>query len=408
MIPTVSYYAESLEINIGSIGTLALLSLVLSTILGSSTLVPTTLGYLITAGVFGLICLWIVLTGRYHLTAPKPALVLYSVVIALFLVSSIWNLSLGGLVRLVAFSVLTTIVIFSLVHMVEFKTFWRWFASVTAILVVLGVPTLFVEEFSLGPISITAWSSTPTGSFDIGVNTITSLFSNPNSLALVCCFAIVGVVTTQRFSRLTIALIALNALGVFAADGQAAQLGTITGVGIFAIGRVCKRSTVVVVTTTAIGGIIAVMLMMFQFIPGLEAVATLDLNGRRDLWTATARASQRHPYLGYGLGNAPGALAPYLPNPKYVGLGPHNSYLRMALNGGVVAAVSYIGLHVYALHQTAKQPLGDAMAALAVLWAAVVIQLFNGTSIFGLSLGSIMFALALGWALREISVTGSN
>jgi len=368
----------------------------------TSVFLSTASGYLLVGGVFGGCLFWLVLTGRTKIRVPRKIAWLYLFILSLFVTGTIMNPSVQGIIRTLTFATITSVIILMLVYDIDFTIFWRMYGVATASVVIIGLPTVFINQFSLGPFVITAYSTTPTAPINIGINTISSIFSNPNNLALVCCFAVIGLVTTQTLSRATALLAAINIFGVFMADGQAAQLATIAGIGIFAVGKF-NRSLVKIITTVALVGITIGLLLVFQLIPGPETLSTISLSGRRHLWQASVQALKIRPLIGYGPVNMSNVLEPYITNPTRTGVGPHNSYIRIALSNGILGGILYTLIHLYALLQTARQSNLNSLSSHAMLWAAVVIQIFNGATIFGISSSSILFAIALGWSLHELS-----
>ncbi|MDB2248609.1 O-antigen ligase family protein [Halorubrum ezzemoulense] len=381
-----------------------LLCLVLSSFLVNSIFLPKIAGYLLVAGVFGACLLWLVLTGEITFMIPKSIMLSYLSILSLFIFGAGLNPSIRGVARLGAFVSVTSVILFLLILTVDFEIFWRLYGIVTAGIVVVGTPTLFVDQISLGSVVISSYTTTPTSPINIGINTIQSIFINPNNLALVCGFAVVGLVTTQKWSKFIIIVVAINAVGVFVSDGQAAQLATIAGIGIFSVGQF-NRSLVPLVTTAALTTIIGGMLILFKLLPGPEMISTISLSGRRHLWRASVHALEMRPWVGYGPVNMGTVLEPYISDPRRLGAGPHNSYIRIALTSGIFGLLSYLILHLYALFQSAKPSDCNTLASHAVLWSAIIFQLFNGKTIFGISPSSILFAVALGWSLRELSLT---
>ncbi|KDE56682.1 hypothetical protein EL22_25265 [Halostagnicola sp. A56] len=387
--------AELSEANL-SRGSFALLCLICASFLISS-IFPRPLGYLAVAGSLVAVCLWLISADNLEITAPKPAVGLYALVLGLMGIGTIRNPSMGAIARLAAFMAVTSLILFLLVHVVDFTKFWRWFGLVSACLVIIASPTLFIEQMAIGPVTLTDWTTTTP---IVGTNNITSIFVNPNMLGLVCAFAIVGLVTTQQLTNLTLTIVAVNAIGLIASGGRAAQAATVAGLGVYATGFVYNRYATTLVTMSALGGILYVFLALFGAVPGPELLETVSLTGRRQLWVAAADAIAKQPLLGYGATDTTAVLNQYLGESRFAGYTSHNSFFRMALSGGVFAAVAYLGLHIYSLFQSGSS--SDGLASHAVLWVAVIAQLFNGSSIFGLSPSSILFAVALGWALRTV------
>lgn len=393
---------QSIKTRVGPQGEVILLCLVLSSFSVSSIFLSKIFGYLLVAAAFGASCLWLLATNQVKLVAPKLVIWPYVIVLCLFLPGTIQKSSTRGIARLITFMIVTTVLVFFLIRNVNFERFWRWYGIVTAIIVILGLPTIFIDQYSLGSMSITAYRTTPAAPIDIRINTISSIFTNPNHLALVCCFAVVGLVVTQKLSKGSAILVGINAFGVFVADGQAAQLAVIGGLGIFAMGLI-RRSFVTPVTTLALGVIITGLLMLFQIIPGPEYLSTFSLSGRRHLWSASVQAINAKSLIGYGTVDMSTVLLPYITDPRRLGAGPHNSYIRIALSGGLLCGLAYLFLHLYGLIQSARSSTRGTLASNSLLWSVIILQLFNGKSLFGLSPSSILFAVALGWTVRELS-----
>ena len=85
----------------------------------------------------------------------------------------------------------------------------------------------------------------------------------------------------------------------------------------------------------------AVGLALLLYLPVLRIRMTglvggaLDLSGRQSIWSDLFGHFQSRPWLGMGLGSAqPGALYPLL---------PHNEFLRLLVEGGLVGSVLYLG-----------------------------------------------------------------
>lgn len=377
-------------------GEYLLITLVVASFFITSSLVPSSVGYLLTITLIGFIGLWHLISYGI-IQMPRLPLQIYLLVIILMSISSLYNPSLISMARLSAF-VVFSFTIFVICRNIDFRIFWVWFGSVSAVLVVIGLPTLIVDEYSVSLLTIESWGENTL--LLPGLNTVRSIFANPNSLGIICAFAIVGTIATGRRSVASLVIIAINMVGLAASDGQAAQLGVVTGVGILILSK--RSQTLSVLTTVAcLIGILVGTGMVFRLIPGPEFVSSISLTGRRELWTASAQAFFERPIIGYGTANMSEVLEPYITDQRRLGLGPHNSYIRMILMGGILTGVSYALLHVVILIKNVQVGTDGALASHAVLWSSVVIQFFNGATVFGPSPSSVLFAIALGWSLQE-------
>jgi O-antigen ligase len=377
-------------------GEYLLITLAVASFFITSSLVSSSVGYFLTIILIGFI-------GLRHLVShgmvqmPRLPLQIYLLLMILMSISSLYAPSFINMVRLAAFLV-SSFTIFVICKNIDFRIFWAWFGSISAVLVVIGLPTLIIDEYSVSLLTIESWGENTL--LLPGLNTIQSIFANPNSLGIICAFSIVGNVATGRRSVASLVIIAINIVGLAASDGQAAQLGVVTGVGILILSK--RSQTLSVLTTVAcLIGILVGTGMVFRLIPGTEFVSSISLNGRRELWTASAQAFSEQPIIGYGTANMSEVLEPYITDQRYLGIGPHNSYIRMILIGGILTGVLYALLHVVLLIRNVQVGTDGALASHAVLWSSVVIQFFNGATVFGLSPSSVLFAIALGWSLQE-------
>lgn len=374
-----------------------LIALVIASFFITSSLVPSSVGYLLTVTLLGSTGLWYLINYRL-VHVPRLPLQIYLSIMILMSTSLFYSPSFIGIVRILAFFVSSFVIIFIICAKVNFKRFWVWFGTFSAGLVVIGLPTLIVDEYSLLLFTIELWGENTL--LLPGLNTIRSIFANPNTLGTVCAFAIMGTIATRKLSATFLVVVAINIVGLAGSDSQAAQLGLIAGVGILVISRRSKTLSLLT-TVICLIGILVGTGVVFHLIPGPEFISSISLNGRRDLWTASAQAFFERPIIGYGTASMSEALEPYITDQQYLGVGPHNSYIRMALMGGALTGVLYVLFQVFFLIRNMRVGTDGALASHAVLWLAVVIQMFGGSTIFGPSPVSVLLAIALGWSLQE-------
>ena len=130
-------------------------------------------------------------------------------------------------------------------------------------------------------------------------------------------------------------------------------------------------------------------------------LSTSLFNNRREWWRAAINAVENRPLFGYGLVDTPPILAEFgAPTPSGNTFGTHNSYLRMFLQTGIFGGVLYLalcgGVLVRSIGATSD---GVAVSGvlLSLLGVFFTLQLFNGSTLFGLSLISLFGALSLGF-----------
>ena len=149
-------------------------------------------------------------------------------------------------------------------------------------------------------------------------------------------------------------------------------------------------------TVVALGalGVVTGFAMVFGVVPGPSAVRNIDLSGRRELWTAAYEAVADRPAIGWGPGNDIRVLAEYAEGHLNA---THNSYLRMFLISGVLGGVTYLVLVINVVITGLRYTRSEAIFTFLLLVAFLVLQLFAGMTIFGLSLLSVLGALFVGY-----------
>lgn len=153
---------------------------------------------------------------------------------------------------------------------------------------------------------------------------------------------------------------------------------------------------VVMVATLARGrarvGLLAVFAAVLALVVVKTGTARLDalwghgLSGRGGLWEAALVVFRQHPLLGVGPGNAPQALAPYVPA-AYRGLTPHDGALEtlveLGLPGLVLVVAAVVGAVVRAVRVRGGTPL--FWAWLGLLFAALTEQVAESAFFGGVS-----------------------
>ncbi len=173
-------------------------------------------------------------------------------------------------------------------------------------------------------------------------------FSHPNMFAFFLCFIIVLTVfiylnnSNKKISSLFYGfLMLLSLFTLFFTYTRGAWLVAV--IFIFIIGLLYYRRFLFS---------IAVLLFIFYlFVPSFkERVTTLvnpdpygSITWRLDLWQDGFDYFKQKPIIGYGSGTASLVIA-HNRNPRLGSSEPHNDYLRLALNTGVLGLVAYLNL----------------------------------------------------------------
>lgn len=303
--------------------------------------------------------------------------------------------SLSRFLRALTFISVTYFVLFILPQAATWRPVWYWFSVATAILTVVSVPTLFVDSIGIGPFQIRAWHTT-TSLPIVDFNTFSGIFINPNTLGQTSAIAALSSLQFIREGdRRSMGLFGVNASAVALSGSRVGAAILVICTGLFVVHELSGRRWLAIMTVTGMMSALVGVLMFFNVLP---VDLPIDLTGRKELWTATIRAVIDSP-LGYG----PGILGEVLS--RYVEAGgaknPHNAYLKVLLSGGILAGFAHVCIYLISIRRAIwSVTQTDGVSVYILLTATMIIGLFNGSSIFGLSAVSAMSALILGYALQ--------
>jgi O-antigen ligase len=200
---------------------------------------------------------------------------------------------------------------------------------------------------------------------------------------------------SSRWLLAAAALVCLANLAVVAAgrSGQVAfVVAAVSGAVLMLTGR-RRWQAVVALLVLAAGLAAASPMLQHRFALVAEQARSLDCASpienstglRLLLWRTTAALIRAHPWLGYGVGgflpayggevrnqvgNQP--LQNWCAHPAH---DPHNQYLRVTVEAGVLGLTAFLGLLAGAVRQSAAQPYRGCALALLAAWS--VTSLFN-------------------------------
>ena len=127
-----------------------------------------------------------------------------------------------------------------------------------------------------------------------------------------------------------------------------------------------------------------------------------DFSSRGAIWAASLEAILERPLTGYGPGTNAQALAPFLTgaNVIYRGLTSHSTWLRTALEMGIIGLVAMLGIVAATALTILRNRSVDARLLEPSTWAlvAATAAIFVGQAIDTLLLGGLTYA-SLYWAL---------
>jgi len=260
--------------------------------------------------------------------------------------------------------------------------------------------TVFIGTYGIGGLSIAPWHVSR-DFFGVTVSTPLSIFDNPNYLAAFSTIGAIaaGDVYTRSRTPLVAGLIGLNALGVVLAGGRAALLALVVAGGLYIVYRFLGRSSMAL--CIGIGGIavVAGFAMAFKLVPGPSVVANVDLSHRRIFWQGAYQAILSRPVFGWGPGNDIHVISQYVNGARVNAT--HNSYLRMYLISGVLGGGAYLLLSLAAVVSGLRNTRPRTVFVFLLLIVFLVLQLFAGMTMFGLSLLSMLGAMFIGYIQAE-------
>ena len=143
--------------------------------------------------------------------------------------------------------------------------------------------------------------------------------------------------------------------------------------------------------------------------PGVSAAPIHDrggseLSGRLEIWSASVRAIEDRPVVGFGPGTNAIALDPYLSgvSRRFVGLTSHNTWLRTWLEFGIFGILGFAGFVITAViaglrgGSTTPARLSLRTGALAIFAGLTAAQGFETFLLGGVSMPSFVWSMAAG------------
>ena len=340
---------------------------------------------------------------RFH-----PALLLPVVVCwAVFIIGFVLAPSLRAFLRLSAFTVLSAITLFVVPAVVSREQAFTAISVVGAAFVGVTLPAVLLGDVTLAGIPIN-WAGVSYSRFGIVFHVPAVIFDTLNYFRVLVALGVVasaGVYARTR-KRWLLGVCLLNLVGVYVTLGRAARLATFVAAALASIYLLATRLTTPNSARRALAGVtlvgifatVVVFAVALGLLPGPTGALQVALGERLGYWSAAYEAVITRPALGWGVVDTDVAIADRFAG-EYTGV--HNSYLRLFLIGGVIGGITYLALAASAL-VVALRTLADraplALTAYCLVVMTLLFQLFAGGTIFGTSLSSVLWALAIGYA----------
>lgn len=369
------------------------------------------LGYILESSLIGLITAYLMTgTKRSIFKYNQRVFVCIVALITIFLIHNtiqVWNgFSLDLTFRVISFPVTALLFIIVFPNLFSRHSFLIALALVSLPLVLIGLPTVLFGSISLIGVTISPHHSTTNlafGGISINYPLLTSILGNPNITAKWAFYGFISGIymfMTQQKSRRLFGVITVGVMiaGLFLTYSRSAILATTIALTVFIPAYLDNKNILIAITTTSIVFIFTLVSIIIGVIPGPQTISSIRLSGRYELWATTVNVAKSSPIIGLGPDDASALIQPYL-GPRLAGLSPHNSYLRILLTTGIVGLSSYLYIHFEALRVNLLNSTSPASASIyALLVGTIILQIFEGFSIFGLGSTSIISSIIIGYS----------
>lgn len=386
----------------------------LALVVGTSALpftgyLPSTVSYIIVLAAYLIFtCVVIACVQQPQLAVPRWALLMLGTIWLIYLGHLLVDIVQGtmdtqALIRVPPFVLLTGVNLFFIPQVVTRRGFFAIIARISAALVVIGLPTLFVDSYTLLVVDVVSVRGESIPFTSAGRNVVSSIFLNPNTMSYVTLLgfltALGEFVETHR--RVPAMLTVINGSGLYLAHGRSSMLAGVTGVclfGLYVFGT--KRTFRAGYILGGISGIYVIM-AVFGYIPGPSFITDVNVTGRPVIWAGGVRAILEQPVFGYGAGETGEFMAPFISG-KYSGFTPHNSYLRVFVETGVIGGIAYL---LFVGQTLSSRLFGELtiheLTTLVVCSAIAVSMIFRGYTLFGFSIASLIAAISFGYGIKS-------
>lgn len=382
-----------------------LLTILLGVALVPATGVPRMMSYGIVAVVYTLVLVTCYIRGELAVAYNRPTLFLIGSLWAVFLLVLILNPTPRSFLRTGAFIIFSGIVLFVVPGTFSREEFFDTLSIIATVVGGMAIP-IAAPALLAGDSGVGVWRSSNSllGS-GVDLPVLTSVFWNPNYLAALSTLGLIALIgytrdTRRRRFAVFCGILCLSAL--LLSQGRAALLALLGGAVVYVAFRAGGARLATPVIVVGVVGAALFFALIFVSVFGVSVPPSL-LNNRGGLWTAALTAVGERPVLGWGLINTPEILLNY---GAPTSAGTHNSYLRMFLMTGIVGGALHLALVGVVLYRTLlfeDRSVPAPGVLLSLLAATFTLQLFNGSTLFGLSLVSLLSGIIIGYGQQPTS-----
>jgi len=278
--------------------------------------------------------------------------------------------------------------------------FWMFLAVIGGVFSFIGLVIVLRGELNLFGLH---WEPTPWLIPTLGIPATQSIFSDSNYFSIIPFFGFLASLYLLRKKKilgkaLSCFLLGLNLAGIFLSYSRATYLAILFSFLLWLLigSTTFKKMTIFFLVILIVTG----AFFFTESSPQLQSFLQISkgLSGREILWPAAFEAILEKPILGWGIGNVSNVTqSQELP---HLWTSSHNSFLDFAIMAGIPATILYLWVIIVSikrLYFSQKRNLERKILLSSILGMLVIMQLTTHT-LGGISFGSFMFTMLLGFA----------
>lgn len=343
---------------------------------------------------------------------PSWALLFLSIIWAMYIFHLIvpvltdQSLLLGQIIRPPTFILFSLVNLFLIPYIVPPEKFLSIIGIMSTILVLVGLPTVFFD-YKLLFFEIT--HDHTMNILGLEIRRITSVFGNPNvaGFLFMIGFIIYCIVYLKQRDNLVFVLGMINLIGLVLTESRAGYLGAVAGILFVAFSFYTSNRQVRIAVWGYFLAIVTGIAVFANVLPRPKFIGPTDLGNRPGLWEGGVESIVNSP-LGYGPGSFSNLIESYVIS-DLVGQGIHSAYLRLFLSTGLLGGLSYMLFIIYSiLSVIPEKNIGRDYVIFGVIIGISTKEVFEGNTIFGISMSSILISIIVGYAISVSHRTDIN
>jgi len=344
------------------------------------TTLPSSAGYLLIIALYSFLAL-LYINSDIKIQAKKFYTALFLFIVVISVSGSIIHLSIDTSIRVLALLVITAMNLFIIPRIISFENFSYTLPRISLLILIVGLLPLLSFSNTILFLDLSFWSSSSIISF---LPTITSIYSNPNTLGFVL-FVGATLSFTELVARKSIYSLFIFIsliIGLVITNNRSGILAFIIAISLFIVYIIKGHKFTIIALVSGLVTTIVFLSALFGLLPGTASLTDVSLNGRRGLWTSSVNTFKNNPIVGYGL--------------EYGGT--HNSFIRMFAALGIFGGLSYLIIYLSIVFSNTKNIKSENELILTTLLTGMLyVQLFEGGTFIGVSIHSILISVFMGY-----------